>query len=89
MIYVDCNRIIYQRYPYDSAVKSFTLRVLNPNGGAVRWYRYPHPDFWRPQHLTDSPAWSAVHRQPGGAGPGGSDRRLELNPPAALLKEYR
>jgi hypothetical protein len=32
VIYVDCNRIIYQRYPYDSAVKSFTLQVLNPNG---------------------------------------------------------
>jgi hypothetical protein len=32
VIYVDCNRIIYQRYPYDSSVKSFTLQVLNPNG---------------------------------------------------------
>jgi len=32
VIYVDCNRIIYQRYPYDSAVKSFTVQVLNPNG---------------------------------------------------------
>ena len=32
VIYVNCNRIIYQRYPYDSAVKSFTLQVLNPNG---------------------------------------------------------
>jgi hypothetical protein len=32
VIYVDCNRIIYQRHPYDSAEKSFTVQVLNPNG---------------------------------------------------------
>jgi hypothetical protein len=32
VIYVGCNRIIYQRHPYDSAVKSFTVQVLNPNG---------------------------------------------------------
>lgn len=32
VIYVNCNRIIYQRYPYDSAVKSFTVQVLNVNG---------------------------------------------------------
>ncbi|MGA7826866.1 MAG: IPT/TIG domain-containing protein, partial [Geobacteraceae bacterium] len=32
VIYVNCNRIIYQRYPYDSAEKSFTVQVINPNG---------------------------------------------------------
>lgn len=32
VIYVDCNRIIYQRHPYDSAEKSFTVQVINPNG---------------------------------------------------------
>ena len=32
VIYVDCNRIIYQRYPYDSAVKSFT-----PAGAEPQW----------------------------------------------------
>jgi len=32
VIYVGCNRIIYQRYPYDSAEKNFTVQILNANG---------------------------------------------------------
>jgi hypothetical protein len=32
VIYVDCNRIIYRRHPYDSEVKNFTVQVINPNG---------------------------------------------------------
>lgn len=32
VIYVGCNKIIYQRHPYDSAVKNFTVQVLNTNG---------------------------------------------------------
>lgn len=34
VIYVDCNRIIYQRYPYDTAVKSFSVQIINPSGEA-------------------------------------------------------
>lgn len=30
-IYVDCTRIIYQRHPYDSTPKSFSIQVINPN----------------------------------------------------------
>ncbi|MHC1697063.1 MAG: IPT/TIG domain-containing protein [Geobacteraceae bacterium] len=32
VIYGGCNRIIYQRHPYDTAEKSFTVQVINPNG---------------------------------------------------------
>jgi len=32
VIYVDCNRIIYNRYPYDTVVKSFTVQIINANG---------------------------------------------------------
>jgi IPT/TIG domain-containing protein len=31
-IYVNCNKIIYQRYPYSPATKSFQVQVLNPGG---------------------------------------------------------
>lgn len=34
VIFVDCYRIIYQRHPYDSAVKSFNVQVINPTGEA-------------------------------------------------------
>lgn len=34
VIFVDCNRIIYQRHPYDTAVKSFNVQVINPTGEA-------------------------------------------------------
>ena len=32
IIYIDCNRLIYQRHPYDSTQKSFRVQVTNPNG---------------------------------------------------------
>lgn len=32
IIYVNCNRIIYQRYPYSTTLKSFQVQVLNPSG---------------------------------------------------------
>lgn len=32
MIYVDCNQIIYERYPYDTTPKNIRLQILNPNG---------------------------------------------------------
>ncbi|HEY5975456.1 MAG TPA: IPT/TIG domain-containing protein [Geobacteraceae bacterium] len=31
-MYVNCNKIIYQRYPYSPVTKSFQLQVLNPGG---------------------------------------------------------
>jgi hypothetical protein len=30
--YVNCNRIIYQRYPYSPVNKSFQVQVINPGG---------------------------------------------------------
>ncbi|TWJ32958.1 IPT/TIG domain-containing protein [Geobacter argillaceus] len=30
--YVNCNRIIYQRYPYSPVSKSFQVQVINPGG---------------------------------------------------------
>jgi hypothetical protein len=32
LIFVDCSRLVYQRHPYDSALKNFTIQVVNPNG---------------------------------------------------------
>lgn len=32
LIYLDCNRLIYQRHPYDSTTKNFSIQVVNPNG---------------------------------------------------------
>lgn len=32
VIYVNCNRIIYQRYPYSTVLKSFRVQVINPSG---------------------------------------------------------
>lgn len=32
VIYSNCNRIIYRRFPYDSDVKNFTVQVINANG---------------------------------------------------------
>lgn len=32
VIYGGCNRIIYQRHPYDASPKSFRVLVINPNG---------------------------------------------------------
>lgn len=32
LIYVSCNRLIYQRYPYDPSAKSFSLMVVSPGG---------------------------------------------------------
>lgn len=32
LIYVDCTRLIYQRYPYSPVNKDFRLQVVNPGG---------------------------------------------------------
>ncbi len=32
LVYTGCNRLIYQRYPYDPSLKSFQMIVVNPNG---------------------------------------------------------
>ncbi len=32
IIYINCNQIIYERYPYDSTPKNIRLQILNPNG---------------------------------------------------------
>ncbi|MBC8017780.1 MAG: transcription factor, partial [Verrucomicrobia bacterium] len=32
LIYVDCTRMIYQRYPYSSTNKDFRIQVLNQGG---------------------------------------------------------
>jgi hypothetical protein len=32
LIYFNCNRIVYERHPYDSTVKNFRLQVVNQNG---------------------------------------------------------
>lgn len=32
IVYVNCNRIVYQRYPYSTVPKSFKVQVMNPDG---------------------------------------------------------
>jgi IPT/TIG domain len=32
VIYVNCNQIIYQRYPYSTALKNFKVQIVNPGG---------------------------------------------------------
>ncbi len=32
LLYESCTRLIYQRYPYDSTPKTFSVQVINPNG---------------------------------------------------------
>jgi hypothetical protein len=32
LVYISCNRLTYQRYPYDPSIKSFQMMVVNPNG---------------------------------------------------------
>lgn len=32
VIYINCARMIYQRYPYSTATKNFTLQIINPTG---------------------------------------------------------
>lgn len=32
IVYVDCTRLIYQRYPYSSVNKEFRIQVVNPGG---------------------------------------------------------
>ena len=32
IIYIDCNRLIYQRHPYDTSLKSLRVQIINPNG---------------------------------------------------------
>jgi hypothetical protein len=34
IVYVNCNRLIYQRYPYSTTPKNFRLQVVNPDSGA-------------------------------------------------------
>lgn len=31
IVYIDCNRLVYQRHPYDLTQKSFSIQVINPN----------------------------------------------------------
>jgi hypothetical protein len=31
-VYVNCNRIIYERYPYDTSPKNIRLQIINANG---------------------------------------------------------
>jgi IPT/TIG domain len=33
LVYVNCSRIIYQRYPYSTTPKNFRIQVVNPGGG--------------------------------------------------------
>jgi len=32
LILKNCNRLVYQRYPYDRSIKSFQMVIANPNG---------------------------------------------------------
>jgi hypothetical protein len=32
LVYKNCTRLVYQRYPYDFSVKSFQLSIVNPSG---------------------------------------------------------
>lgn len=34
LLYINCSRIIYQRYPYSSTPKNFRVQVVNPDGGS-------------------------------------------------------
>jgi hypothetical protein len=31
-VYINCNQIIYERYPYDTSPKNIRLQIINPNG---------------------------------------------------------
>jgi hypothetical protein len=31
-VFVNCNQIIYERYPYDTSPKNIRLQIINPNG---------------------------------------------------------
>ena len=33
ILFINCNRIIYQRHPYSTIPKSFRVQVINPDGG--------------------------------------------------------
>jgi len=33
ILFMNCNRIIYQRHPYSTLPKSFSVQVINPDGG--------------------------------------------------------
>ncbi|NVN97778.1 MAG: IPT/TIG domain-containing protein [Geobacteraceae bacterium] len=32
LVFTSCNRLIYQRYPYDNSMKSFQMVIVNPSG---------------------------------------------------------
>lgn len=34
VVFSSCTRLVYQRYPYSSTLKSFQVQVVNPNGDA-------------------------------------------------------
>jgi hypothetical protein len=36
LIYVDCTKLVYQRYPYSTANKDFRILVMNPGGEASK-----------------------------------------------------
>jgi hypothetical protein len=33
LLYINCNRLVYQRYPYSTIPKNFRVQVVNPAGG--------------------------------------------------------
>jgi hypothetical protein len=43
VVYMNCNRIVYQRYPYSTTLKNFSVQVINPNGeeSSVVWVSAP------------------------------------------------
>ena len=45
-LYVNCNRIIYQRYPYSTTAKNLRIQVINPSyrGGKFGDIGLVHPE---------------------------------------------
>lgn len=43
MIYVNCNQMIYERYPYDTTPKNIRIQVLNPGGESSSVFQITAP----------------------------------------------
>ena len=43
VIYIDCGRLIYQRFPYSPVVKEFRVQVVNPGNGESQVINYSAP----------------------------------------------
>lgn len=41
--YVDCNRIVYERHPYDSTLKNFSVQIINVDGAESSLYQVSAP----------------------------------------------